>query len=222
MDISRTVAATGKRVLSHLELLLVEDNVNIEPEAPKRKSRKRNPRPDYTQTSWWRLIHDPEVKNENSRQHKYFRRRFRLPFALYEVLLNICYDRNWFPAHKRRNPNDENGIFHPAYKNAAPLELKLLGALRILGRGGPFDDLYDGSGIHENTHRTFFIKFCDHLVSELYNDFIYIPEDEDLSLVNQIYQKLGFPGCVGSVDVVHIWWDMCPFQLKASCTGKVA
>jgi hypothetical protein len=40
--------------------------------------------------------------------------------------------------------------------------------------------------------------------------------------VNQIYQKLGFPGCVGSVDVIHIWWDMCPFQLKASCTGKVA
>ena len=95
------------------------------------KKRNRQPRPDYTQMSWWRLIRHPDIRDVNSRQHKYFRRRFRLPYALFEIIINMCYERNWFPVHTR----GEDGAMPK--KNAAPLELKVLGVLRLLGRGGP-------------------------------------------------------------------------------------
>jgi hypothetical protein len=202
-----------KRCLDQIELLM-SPIINEEVTSTTPKKRNRQPRPDYTQMSWWRLIRHPDIRDVNSRQHKYFRRRFRLPYALFEIIINMCYERNWFPVHTR----GEDGAMPK--KNAAPLELKVLGVLRLLGRGGPFDDLFDGSGIHENTHRTFFEQFCNKFVSELYTEFIHVPENEELNEVTEIYRKLGFPGCVGSVDVVHVWWDMVPYEMKACCTGK--
>jgi hypothetical protein len=31
---------------------------------------------------------------------------------------------------------------------------------------------------------------------------------------------MGFPGCVGSMDVTHIYWDKCPNYLRFLCKGK--
>ena len=28
------------------------------------------------------------------------------------------------------------------------------------------------------------------------------------------FSHLGFPGCIGSCDVVHVWWSMCPLGLQ--------
>jgi len=191
--------------LEELELFL---SLQEQPQDDMPKTRRRSPLPDYTQTSWWRLIHHPDIRDVNSRQHGYF----RLPYSLFERLVDLIYANNWFPGHSRNN--------NPRSCNAAPLELKVLGVLRILGRGGPFDDLFDGSGISENTHRTFFIKFCQRFVEDFYDEYIREPAGDDLTQVVDIYLQMGFPGCVGSVDCVHVWWDMCAFQLKSACTGK--
>lgn len=34
------------------------------------------------------------------------------------------------------------------------------------------------------------------------------------------YRKLGFTGAIGSTDVTHVGWGMCPFTLGRSFTGK--
>jgi hypothetical protein len=35
-----------------------------------------------------------------------------------------------------------------------------------------------------------------------------------------IYERMGLPGCIGSTDVVHLRWDMCPSNKINICTGK--
>jgi Plant transposon protein len=46
------------------------------------------------------------------------------------------------------------------------------------------------------------------------------PSGEKLVQVLKEYKLLGFPGAVGSFDVVHVWWNKCPASLRAACKGK--
>jgi len=102
-----------------------------------------------------------------------------------------------------------------------PIELKILGVLRRLGRGGCFDDAWDGSGIDQETNRIFFHKFCKLFSEEFFSMYVKPPTTpEEIERVTRIYKLLGFPGAVGSVDCVHIKWDKCPFGLRSSCKGK--
>mgnify|MGYP006183354585 CR=1 FL=1 len=45
-------------------------------------------------------------------------------------------------------------------------------------------------------------------------------DDEQYSFVVNEYSDMGLPGCVGSVDCVHIGWDQCPSQYFHIYTGK--
>lgn len=38
--------------------------------------------------------------------------------------------------------------------------------------------------------------------------------------MEQLYCDLGIPGCLGSVDCVHVGWDMCPAGIRSDCGGK--
>ena len=51
--------------------------------------------------------------------------------------------------------------------------------------------------------------------------FIFMPKNEiQLSFVTDEYRDMGLPGCVGSVDCVHIGWDQCPIQHSNMYLGK--
>lgn len=45
-------------------------------------------------------------------------------------------------------------------------------------------------------------------------------EGPELDTIMSIFEKVGFPGCMGSMDVVHIAWDRCPAAWSSSFTGK--
>ena len=34
--------------------------------------------------------------------------------------------------------------------------------------------------------------------------------EEDFLSVIGLYKRIGYPGCAGSIDCVHIVWDRCP------------
>mmetsp|Transcript_14316 Transcript_14316/g.16648 ORF Transcript_14316/g.16648 Transcript_14316/m.16648 type:complete len:323 (+) Transcript_14316:290-1258(+) len=52
-------------------------------------------------------------------------------------------------------------------------------------------------------------------------EVIKLPEtEEELRHVLGLYERKGHPGCVGSVDCVHVIWDQCPAGLHSLCTGK--
>ena len=38
--------------------------------------------------------------------------------------------------------------------------------------------------------------------------------------VEEIFRHMGFPGCIGSMDVTHIFWDKVPEKLRFLCKGK--
>ena len=44
--------------------------------------------------------------------------------------------------------------------------------------------------------------------------------NQEVTDVTKIYERLGLPGCVGSADCVHIRWDMCPAQWHTLFKGK--
>lgn len=101
-----------------------------------------------------------------------------------------------------------------------PDEIKLLCCLRVLGRDNCFDDISEMSDIGESTALSVFTKFVLSFSMNFQDEFITTPEGENLQKVMDIYSKLGFPGCVGSIDATHLKWAMCPKSLSNICTGK--
>lgn len=99
--------------------------------------------------------------------------------------------------------------------------MKVLSVLRILGRGGCFDNQYDGTGISEEALRVFFHDFCKFFSEQYFHVFVAPPQTaQEIRNVTGVYKRLGFPGAIGSVDCVHVRWDKCPFSLRSSCKGK--
>lgn len=101
---------------------------------PIKKSRSQHARPHYTQSCWYLMLQEPTISDPDSRIGKLFRRRFRVPYSIFQRLVGFATD--WFP--------------HPATDVAGrpcvPVELKVLGFLRVLGRGVCFDDIQELSG----------------------------------------------------------------------------
>lgn len=72
----------------------------------------------------------------------------------------------------------------------------------------------------KQTAQATFHKFCKSFASELYEEHIYLPTGTYLDHVMDQYSRMGFTGAVGSTDVTHVRWGMCPFNLGRSYTGK--
>ena len=146
----------------------------------------------------------------SGRDGKLFRNRFTVPYQLYRQLLEIA--ERWFP----QKYHDVCG------KETTPVFLKLLGALRMLGKGCSWDLLYELSGVSAEVHRNWTLAFLDKFSKELYPVYVHGPRNsEEIDSVTSLYAASGFPGCVGSTDCVHIRWEMCPSMwLSAFKNGK--
>jgi hypothetical protein len=167
---------------------------------------------DYKQSFWYaEYLTDQTYRDPGHKNGKLFRRRFRIPFPVFEKLLKILEDSKKF----------EKAEFDCCGQPSAPLELLLLGSLRVLGRGICFDGLCEGSFISEEVHRVFFHKFCGFIAEALFPVYCAPPtKPEDIMRVMNEYDVLGFPGCIGSTDCVHVAWDRAPASLSANYTGK--
>ena len=101
-----------------------------------------------------------------------------------------------------------------------PLEFKILIALRILGRDAVADDCDELSHVGESTCRVIFKTFINNFANLFYGEYVKWPEDNDLINSMEVYRRLGFPGCFGSIDCTHVKWSMCSKDLKWKATGK--
>jgi hypothetical protein len=147
------------------------------------------------------------VTNPNTKEGRMFRRRFRLPFPCFTLLLQICKDYN---------------IFDMKYDTKPILEAKILGCLRILGRGSCADEVNELSAntLGESTMNYVFKKFIVNMTNRVYNLFINPPQGEYLREVQATYAALGLPGCCGSMDCTHVKWTLCPKGKKHHASGK--
>lgn len=187
------------------------------PPAPPKKTRAKYPRKDQKDSLWWReyLANAPRVDlllNPHGRLSRIFRRDFHVPFELFQELVQLVKDR-WYPTW-----NDSKVC--RAGKPVSHLELKVLGGLYTLANGATQFMVSRHTNLSEEIHRTFFIKWI-HQMASISDEFIYMPKD-DITYKRVVgeYTARGFPGCIGSIDCVHIGWDKCPTQYTNLYTGK--
>ena len=185
--------------------LLTEGVAN---EKQKKKRRVRiNKRVQFSDTVWGQYICDDNVNNPHSREGKLFRRRFRLPFPVFQFFVSLCRQHN---------------IFNSTYESKIPIEAKVLACLRILGRGNCADDINEMSAtvMGESTINTIFKTFIAGVVKHIYPSFIKPPEGALLQKVLKEFELIGLPGCVGSMDCTHARWLQCPKGEKHNSKGK--
>lgn len=184
----------------------VEDPIVLRRKSPRFRDEFKNI--DYTKTAWGLMIRNELVKSPETREGKMFRRRFRLPFQLFLILVEICRDNNVFEVTNYS-------------RTKIPIEIKLLCCLRVLGRDDCFDAIEEYSNIPEKTAWWFFKLFLKNFVRCLKHQVVRPPtEGIELSKVMKVYTKMGFPGAIGSVDATHIRWHMCPVDKVHLATGK--
>ena len=176
---------------------------------PVRQYRKVFSRPNYKESVWWRMLEKAECKIPGTREYKLFRRRFGVGFERYKIFCEAT--RTW---------NTTKDI-DAAGRAAVPLELKVLGALRMVCKGCAFDAIAELSGMSEQTMHRFFHSFWEQFVAHFKDLWIKYPKTAaEAARSMQMYKELGFPGAAGSVDCTHVWWGNCPAGLANLYTGK--
>lgn len=157
------------------------------------------------------------IHDEKSNDGKYFRRRFRMPYALFKVLIREILRDKWFQGF---GPNGEGrmGAIKLETHRGASLQVMVLSVFRILGRGTAFDECYDGSGCREESIRVFFHNFCPKFVEKLMPSIVRPPvTNEEIREQVNIYQRLGMGGAVGSTDCTHFALGKCSDKISILC-----
>ena len=161
---------------------------------------------------------DPLAQDPESGRAKTFRARYRLPWHLLRDLVKRALAENWFgvPVPESADAGEDSWMFRDLGRDVTgergvPLALKIMAALRMLGRGEPADSAAHSIGCSASTVSTFSKLFHKMIVQKLYAFYVRPPPPgSERERVARIYELLGFPGCMGSIDVVHLEWDRCP------------
>jgi hypothetical protein len=167
-------------------------------------------RPDYWASPWGRMLTDQAtmLNDPTSPQSKVFRRRFRVPFPLFELHV----------AESKEHLGSKTPI---ARREGVPMELKILGVFRILGRGACLDDINELSYISPSTMGVFFHAFCKRGRDVLYPKFVSWPTTkEEITKAMGPYMAVGLDGALASTDALHVAWGGCPKDQTVAHTGK--
>ena len=178
------------------------------------RHRKTYTRRDPKTSFWWLdyvLDEDRTWRDPTHRNGKLFRFRFSHNFdSVQEIIAKIQEGEHYF----WRNKTDNKG------KPSSPIELLVLGSLRILTRNVTLDDLVEQTFISSEVHRCFFSKFMMWYSSVVFPLVVRMPLVAELYDNGAEYRVSGFPGCVCSVDCVHVRvWGVAA-NLKQVSTGK--
>lgn len=167
--------------------------------------RRRRVRKVGSISVWSAMLNDPSIEDINSVSGQNFRRRFRIPFTVFKDYL--------VPQFRQHN------LFN-IRRQFIPLEIKILVGLRMLARGLTADDIPELTGIGASTAQAIFKQFCQVMCNHFSSAFLPDPTLENIRDAEEVYRKLGFPGCIGSIDCTHFEWKKCPQYLQNLCTGK--
>jgi len=182
-----------------------EDDIvpnNVRPYGPIRESRSRST--NLWLSPWGVLITSDQIRIPGSYQDRLFRKRFRLPFLLFLEFVKEAKEFN---------------IFEEKKAGKIPVEFKIMIGLRVLGREDSGDSVSENLNIGKSTVGPIFKQFVKGCVKYLYSKYVYVPEHEELDQIRLVYEKMGLPGCIGSMDCTHILWHRCPKVLRNNCTG---
>jgi hypothetical protein len=160
-------------------------------------------------TAWGIMLSNPDLGDVTTKAGKLFRRRFRVPFPLFELIVVKCKEANVFEIKSESRVR-------------IPLELKVLMCLRILGRGNCCDEIAELSESFESSVLALFKTFVRNFVVAFYDVFIVFPTGPALQRVMNVYARAGAPGAVSSMDCTHLYWRQCPCGCQTFAPAKKA
>eukprot|EP00978_Attheya_sp_CCMP212_P021848 scaffold64230_cov41-Attheya_sp.AAC.2 len=147
------------------------------------------------------------VWDEGSYEGKEFRRRFRIPFGMFVDHLEELKLR--FGDEFPQRVGEEHWY---------PVELLVMGSLLQLATGMKPFWLELCTGVDSQTQRIFSQEKYFKWMKQLALEEITMPKtEEELEHVMGHYRSIGLPGCTGSIDCVHVFWNKCPAGLLNSC-----
>ena len=122
---------------------------------------------NWKNTSWYQnYVLGDKPLTPNTGWWRKFRLRFRMPMPNFRELVSLAREESWFPNREKRTALGKEGIC---------LDILMLGALRVLGRGWTFDDLEEATGVSQETHRVFFHEFVAAGRAHLYPKYVKAP-----------------------------------------------
>jgi len=177
-----------------------------------RSAKRAKPDDPWAVNSWLQLIRHPHVSDPTKTQGREFRRKFRVPFPVFEDIVSKCKETDE-PAF---NYSEKDAVG----QRSVPLELKVLAVLRMLADGLKFGTGSELANYMTLTTLNAFFKTFNSLFRKHYQGaFIKVPEGADLLRIMKDYIRLGLPGCVGSIDATFIPWERCSAILRNLCDG---
>ena len=163
-----------------------------------------------TESLWWHMYIDCP-QDDNPKFLAKFRRRFCIPYEQFVWFVDEAMKERWFPRWMNKDA---------AGKDAKPLQLLILGALRYLGRGLTFDDLEECTAISEELHRQFFHVFIHVGSTILYTKYVKSPQTiAEVEQHMDEFTRAGMPGAFASMDATHIVHERCKWKYKRAHTG---
>ena len=193
-------------------------NRNCHPTTSAKRKRKKRPLVSREESCWWKkfLTNEKHILqlDMNTWEARLFHKKFRLPFDIFLKLYDMTISNGWYDPHRKDCTN----------LLCKDLELLLLGVLYTLSTGASHLYMYIQTDISKEVHRKFFIHWTSKF-AEKKDEYVYIlrEEEEDDDQLQQIlndYSSIGLPGCIGSVDCVHIGWNRCPAYQKNIFKGS--
>jgi len=140
---------------------------------------------------WYKYLSPGPWSDKTSKEGKEFRRRFRLTWDMFMNMLD------------KHVQAGDLGLERPdaVGREAMPLGLKILGVLRVLGRGVCFDDVAElTNATTQEVHRVFFHKFIRVYAEEYFKDWVKMPKTEDeIKSSMKEYTEAGMAGCIGEL-----------------------
>ena len=97
----------------------------------------------------------------------------------------------------------------------------MLSFFRVLATGMPLNSFDEVAGCSESTMQLFFIPFAEWLVGQYEVEILSWPTTpEMIEKIERPFKGLGLPGCIGSMDGVHVASDAVPVSLTGDHCGK--
>jgi hypothetical protein len=139
-----------------------------------------------------------------------FERRYRMPRSLYEKVRAGVLEVD--PYFSRRP--DAAGVM------GASTDQKITAAMRQLAFGCPADAAAELVRVSESLASESLLRYCRAVRKKFEQEYLRRPNKDELREIEQHYASLGFPGCIGCVDVASWMWDRCPVGWQGQYTGK--
>ena len=157
----------------------------------------------WSETHYWRdylNLKPAEYYDAHPDEDKIFRREFEAKMRM--------------PLHLFQQLADEMQREMPEREPCVPIKVKLAAAIRYLSLGCAWDGIEDIFNVSRvvlsDWYKTKFVPFMMRPGGHYERNVRLPTTPEEVGEMARMYEGAGLPGCVGSMDGVHIIWHGCP------------